>query len=524
MPPFSLPITHLGEIRGKIVFSDNSSPDTSPQDKGEIRIQNNDISSLTATLSHSIDLTGKKKLKLRLDPGSYFFRATLNCSPELKVRILIHEERAGASTRTREFSCNNGKVRGGLEIAFDRSEVFIEFRLEGKGQLLLNGSSISFEHAERPVGMLFSNNQTLPFFRSSSPNPPHFFEPCSFLPETPEEWYRPSMSTVDGNGNSGQNTVVFLTIDTEDTYFDRPRLITGEGIPNARALDSIMTAFEERGFKGTFFLNIYEHLNYKEPHIERIAREISERGHAVDLHIHPTKFHKWFHRNITHYSKEQQKELLLYGKNKIKEWTGQDTITFRAGGFNYNEATLKALEETGFRIDSSYNHTHVPERLLGHRATMPYQLGELVEVPLCYSPLVIYGGKGFKHSWLDINALRDDELIAHFDALRQFEAPFVTLIMHSFSFIRKMRFQNQRRPAAEHPDGFLFRSDFDQYQGYVDIYEANEPIYERFIKFLDHLVESDGVEVAAMGDRITDLESSAANKPGVEKIPIIRRN
>src|SRR3989338_5125047 len=85
------------------------------------------------------------------------------------------------------------------------------------------------------------------------------------------------------------------------------------------------------------------------------VRMILERGHEIACH------------GLTHGPEEQynlmpyekQKAILYEAKKRIEEVTANEVISFRSPAYKINGDTIKALEENGFRLDSSVN----PQRL-----------------------------------------------------------------------------------------------------------------------------------------------------------------
>lgn len=85
------------------------------------------------------------------------------------------------------------------------------------------------------------------------------------------------------------------------------------------------------------------------------VRMILERGHEIACH------------GLTHGLEEQynlmpyqrQKAILGEAKKRIEEVTACEVISFRSPAYKINGDTIKALQENGFRLDSSVN----PQRL-----------------------------------------------------------------------------------------------------------------------------------------------------------------
>ena len=115
-------------------------------------------------------------------------------------------------------------------------------------------------------------------------------------------------------------------------------------------LEETLRILENFKIKATFFFPavVAEKFSY---HIKCIIYESHEIGchgltHGPDEHYNLLPF-------------EKQKTLLQEAKQRIEEALSIEVISFRSPIFKINGNTVRALEETGFRIDSSVN----PQRL-----------------------------------------------------------------------------------------------------------------------------------------------------------------
>src|ERR1700746_241919 len=77
------------------------------------------------------------------------------------------------------------------------------------------------------------------------------------LPQTLDE-VQPPFAVSKGGSNHDEPTTVFLTIDVEDSYFERPILMTGDGIGREFGVFGILDQLDAHGLKATFFVNVYE--------------------------------------------------------------------------------------------------------------------------------------------------------------------------------------------------------------------------------------------------------------------------
>ncbi len=309
----------------------------------------------------------------------------------------------------------------------------------------------------------------------------------------------------------------FITIDTESFYFKRPVMITGDGLNGAKATYEILDALDRRNLKAVFYVNVYEHLQYGDDSIERICKIIHERGHEVALHCHKSKALNFYNQEIIKYDYDGQRRILEYGKDLLHRWLGVETINFRAGGYQHNTDTLAALDDLGFRIDSSYLYKRSTAPAHEGHFVRPYRIGNLIEVPILYLPLVQRNGL-ISDRKFDINSVNLPELL---DTLNRGAPalPVFNYMMHSFSFIARERF------SMNHPDDTLMmRSPPANSQGlYIGVTGLRDALWRDFLLFLDALSVEDSIEVRTMSGAIDDLERIADHAPWPEIVPILYR-
>jgi len=120
------------------------------------------------------------------------------------------------------------------------------------------------------------------------------------------------------------------------------------------------TLFEEAGITpllGIVPENRDENLKREAPHRDfyQVMEELKKKGYSFAMHgcyhLYTTKNGGIFPLN--HFSEfaglpfEKQKEMLVFGKEKLKEY-GIETDIFMAPAHSYDKNTLKALKELGF--------------------------------------------------------------------------------------------------------------------------------------------------------------------------------
>jgi peptidoglycan/xylan/chitin deacetylase (PgdA/CDA1 family) len=317
-----------------------------------------------------------------------------------------------------------------------------------------------------------------------------------------------------------KKTTVFITVDTEDDYFDCPHLITGDGVDPNFALPGILDRLESRGFRACFFLNVYGHVNFANGLLADIAREISDRGHDVELHAHQNTKLDFYRSKLFEYDLSGQKRILEYGQSLLQRWCGREAVAFRAGGFQFNADTLSAIKEVGCKLDSSYIFSSDRPKISTDWISEPREYNGILEVPITYTPIVLTDGT-IKHAIFDLNSLRFDELSSVMNFAKRFQVRFLTFIMHSFSMIDKLR-RDRRNPPMPGDKEPILRSQPDMYSGYVDIFGTKRDVAERFERFLNLLQDNPNFEVKTFRESLPELEKHVSSDP-VERLPILYR-
>lgn len=233
-----------------------------------------------------------------------------------------------------------------------------------------------------------------------------------------------------------KKTNLLITIDTE-TFSNISIETNIYGLVNDRkyGIELVMDRCDELGYKATFFVDVTESYVLGAEKMAAVCRLISGRGHDVQLHIHPNYFPGCEKGLMSDYSLTKQGEMISAGKSMIREWTGADPVAFRAGAYGADTNTIKALQDNGFKVDSSYfafqENCRLSGELNNQYKNIVFKIGEIWEIPV-----TIYSLPGGKHSKIDINACSLAEINFALDALAG-KVDTIVLFLHSFSFIKK---------------------------------------------------------------------------------------
>lgn len=292
------------------------------------------------------------------------------------------------------------------------------------------------------------------------------------------------------NGLSKKLTI-FITIDTEDSYFDVPRLITGEGLAGSPGVYKILDITEKYGFQSNIFLDVYSHNEFQPGVLQNIAKSIHNRGHAVELHTHPDIQLNFYKNSILCYSLEEQIGILEYGKRLIYQWTGENPIAHRGGSYAINDHTLSALHQVGIPIDSTlfFNHKNnkIQNRLTVNKMS---QYSNTLEVPITYVRVVKKNGDRLDTKF-DLDALSYLELVRVIQLAKDHNLQTLTLFLHSFSFINK-----KTKNASEEDDPkAMFRAPSRGGTVKCEIYGVDENDLLKYDQLLKYIAQDSEIEV-----------------------------
>jgi peptidoglycan/xylan/chitin deacetylase (PgdA/CDA1 family) len=308
-------------------------------------------------------------------------------------------------------------------------------------------------------------------------------------------------------------TTLFLTVDVEDCYFDRPILMSGDGIGRKFGVFGILDALDVRSLKGTFFVNVYEKDHQPPGVVEGVVREIAERGHEVGLHTHPSRDLDFYQRPLFRLSRSAQIELLRWGADLVEKWTQERPVSFRAGGYALNDDTFAALEATGFIIDSSCFFPSPNNHITRRTVNLVSHLKKMVEVPVT-TVLRVTSSGDLAHRKLDLNWLSVDELAAALAVLGRHGARYAMFMMHSFSFIEKSTRMPEEPPSPQ--ARFVSEVHLDRY---VEVRGPKPMMRESFSQFLDQVTADDAVRIRTLRDALHSLHVEDVQPEDV--VPIV---
>jgi len=213
-------------------------------------------------------------------------------------------------------------------------------------------------------------------------------------------------------------------------------MVFGEVDGEYYGITRIMDICEKYNVKATFFVSTFESHVLGEEGMREVCREISRRGHDVQLHTHP----KWVTGEgcMWRHPLEKQKDLLMDGREMIKRWVGEYPVAHRAGSFGSDHNTLSALKSVGIPVDSSQigsPYCRLDSSFFKRNMIQISREG-IIEIPVTQFVQFKFGAfKPVKP--FDINANTLNEMKFVISEAKHNSIKIVTLLMHSFSFLNR---------------------------------------------------------------------------------------
>jgi hypothetical protein len=146
---------------------------------------------------------------------------------------------------------------------------------------------------------------------------------------------------------------LIITIDSELSNFPGTTGLWGRIDGTEWGLRRIVAVLDEMGVRGTFFLDVYGGTPEAVDEQRRAAEFIAGSGHDLQLHTHPSLAFDARRQRLRDYSPGEQVEILDFGAERLRSWTGSRPVLHRAGDWGADNVTIEALRSTGFQADFS---------------------------------------------------------------------------------------------------------------------------------------------------------------------------
>lgn len=314
-------------------------------------------------------------------------------------------------------------------------------------------------------------------------------------------------------------TNILITIDTEFSiggYFNneenRPvpadRRIYCKIDGKEYGINLIMDILERYDLRGIFFMETESRFYFGDNEIISIIQNIRNRGHEVQLHIHPN-FRSFKNGNrrpddLRKYSLEAQSRIIREALAFLASHRINGILAYRSGGFYSDLNTIKALKENNIKYSSNYNLAfrncdYIENHNLHNDI---FCINDVFEVPITSFREfgAIKDWNCFQLSAASFNEIKEAACYYH-----QRQVNVITFLTHSFEFVKTVNVQSSKIT----PQHFLINR-FDRICKYLMM---NKDKY-KVITFreLDNLVKEK--EIIIREKKVDFYKSSASSTAG----------
>lgn len=275
------------------------------------------------------------------------------------------------------------------------------------------------------------------------------------------------------NHGDGTDVVLLVTVDTEanlrlmrdpDLSLAIDQQIYGRWGDRVVGIERMMDMFDQHGIKGTFFLDILMEHQFGQGVVENIIGVISDRGHDVQFHLHPTP-HLFFHKDerlrndANNIFRRQDRDafarILDHGMELFQARVGRAPVAFRKGAYRIHDCYFDELKRVGIRYDSTvypFKNCWASPWVRGR--TQPFEVVPgLWEVPVSW--LISRPGRAEDNAscyQYTSNLGSTQEAMAQgMEALASMpgeRARFVVGMLHSYSFLHAFRTRDEAEAHA----------------------------------------------------------------------------
>ena len=154
-----------------------------------------------------------------------------------------------------------------------------------------------------------------------------------------------------------------------------------------------MDALERHVFKGTFFLDVLLEYQLGKGCLEPIVAAIQERGHDIQLHLHPEpRLRMAADESVRRLSTaldeddpDKFRDALAIATEIFERRVGEPPVAYRSGSYSLCDQFLPVLSEFGIKIDSSlYPFKNCRVSPWMRTRTQPFFIGDVLEIPVSW--------------------------------------------------------------------------------------------------------------------------------------------
>jgi hypothetical protein len=277
-------------------------------------------------------------------------------------------------------------------------------------------------------------------------------------------------------------------------------------------IEFMMDMLEDFHFRGTFFLDVLLEHQFGRAAIDRTVAAILERGHDIQLHLHPSP-HLLLSPDptlarlapgLTADDPALFREAFAIAYELFVKRVGREPVAYRSGSYHLCDAYFPVLSEFGIRIDSSlYPFKNCRTSDWMTTRTQPFWVDGVLEIPVSWE--VCSGSAGWSAQQLaPAKGGRQQDAFSALSSATSGSPLTLVYLAHSFSFLSTTRTR----------DAQVARSWNETYRSHVppEVFDSVRVGEESELIHLDGPVETDRIATLAR------LLHGVSSRPGAEGI------
>lgn len=276
------------------------------------------------------------------------------------------------------------------------------------------------------------------------PGPIHALGMPAAVPELPAN-VAPFLFTIDVEVNLRYQRLPDVQTAVDEHVFG----VTPGGGDKEYGIRFLMDALEAHGSKGTFFVDVLMTHQVGERNLRRIVDAITERGHDLQLHLHPNP-------NLYYSSESSLRELgITYARTRnlesfkrafalscetFERFVGRPPLAFRNGSYAFADEYFDVLKQHGIRFDSSiyaFKNASVSPWLKTRSTAFRHSSG-VIELPVTW--VVLREGRKTRVRQHALHLGSDGARIdGSISTLSVGTAAPTVMVLHSYSMLKEQR-------------------------------------------------------------------------------------
>ena len=265
----------------------------------------------------------------------------------------------------------------------------------------------------------------------------------------------------------------------------------------------LLKVFDYYGIQASWFLNIYEEYLCGDRILGKLCELLRIYKQDIQLHTHPVWLMDKEHRKkvlMNQYTLAEQIYILEKGKEEVYRLGGVWPSAHRGGAYGANADTLRALERTSIKMDSSLYAGSPYCKIKSRYNNCIHALNGIIELPV--SVYQINSKSGVYRNKSDINYSSYRELVQCCEQMMEHNMQYLNVFMHSFSLYK-----------------FFYR---DIATADID-FSPEKKVIRKLIKFLNYLSNQPEIEIVTVREIGQRINSGDIDLERVDYVPATKR-